>query len=570
MKDDITFRMDGEKMSKNRYFFGGELKSAMKTKTTRESKENRKSRKTAVDIFLEDQGPYSRKLYGPPPATQESGSGPENMKQKTTKTRPRSQEALLNSSSASNGALAENPIQEGDDGVLKKGLLWQQRDKLFSRWKERYFILTKDYFHCFKKATSRITEMGGFIFKLKLTEVETIELLDKRGYLTICISLIKDGKIYLRRPEGIRDWFTALQNNIYECKRRRKFWVKRQVTDSANIEHWLLARQKLSGYTYSSGSSPNILDSSSNGVDSNNKISDEVDNDNSNNNNKMQNHHHPPPSGPRAVSRSAMVKAVVASESLEQPENHGVDKPVKNVCLVDTPQIFPSGNAMTTRAVIESTSGSSNEYNVAPNHPKGINRMSLVNELISREKSEHHQHQQTCQESTEEGAMSSSSSIMAESSAKSNSARSSMQSTTASNSSSSSSGMTPTNDNNNNSTRLDDSSNDSGHNSMNTNSSDSQSDGTNSGGEEKSTNTSKSLPSSKSLNNTIKITNSGHSMKIHVDGGNFTTNNGKRMVEVDVDQILKPNVGERPALLPRPPSSLTKPSIMKYRGKQTS
>ena len=53
-----------------------------------------------------------------------------------------------------------------DQGVLKKGLLWQQRDKLFSRWKERYFILTKDYFHCFKKATSRITEMGGFIFKV--------------------------------------------------------------------------------------------------------------------------------------------------------------------------------------------------------------------------------------------------------------------------------------------------------------------------------------------------------------------------------------------------------------------
>ena len=59
-----------------------------------------------------------------------------------------------------------------DDGVLKKGLLWQQRDKLFSRWKERYFILTKDYFHCFKKATSRITEMGGFIFKvMKMLDV---------------------------------------------------------------------------------------------------------------------------------------------------------------------------------------------------------------------------------------------------------------------------------------------------------------------------------------------------------------------------------------------------------------
>ena len=50
-----------------------------------------------------------------------------------------------------------------------------------------------------------------FILQLKLTEVETIELLDKRGYLTICINLLKDGKIYLRRPEGIREWFAALQ-----------------------------------------------------------------------------------------------------------------------------------------------------------------------------------------------------------------------------------------------------------------------------------------------------------------------------------------------------------------------
>ena len=49
---------------------------------------------------------------------------------------------------------------------------------------------------------------------LKLTEVDRIELLDKRGYLTVCISLLKDGKIYLRRPEGIREWFTALQVNI--------------------------------------------------------------------------------------------------------------------------------------------------------------------------------------------------------------------------------------------------------------------------------------------------------------------------------------------------------------------
>lgn len=54
---------------------------------------------------------------------------------------------------------------------LKKGILWQQRDKIFSRWKERFFVLTKDYLQCFKKGTSRITEMGGFIYGIRLNEV---------------------------------------------------------------------------------------------------------------------------------------------------------------------------------------------------------------------------------------------------------------------------------------------------------------------------------------------------------------------------------------------------------------
>lgn len=70
---------------------------------------------------------------------------------------------------------------EGEDKTatpLRKGLLWQQRDKLFSQWKERYFILTPDYLQCFKKGSSKITEiMGEFIFKvrskLSMPEIET-------------------------------------------------------------------------------------------------------------------------------------------------------------------------------------------------------------------------------------------------------------------------------------------------------------------------------------------------------------------------------------------------------------
>ncbi len=66
----------------------------------------------------------------------------------------------------------------------KKGLLWQQRDKLFSRWKERYFILTKDYFNCFKRTTSKMTEMGTFIFKVFIlsSSVLALQILTVRRY----------------------------------------------------------------------------------------------------------------------------------------------------------------------------------------------------------------------------------------------------------------------------------------------------------------------------------------------------------------------------------------------------
>ena len=47
-----------------------------------------------------------------------------------------------------------------------------------------------------------------------MAEIDTVELLDKRGYLTICIAMLKEGKIYLRRPEGIREWYAALEVNI--------------------------------------------------------------------------------------------------------------------------------------------------------------------------------------------------------------------------------------------------------------------------------------------------------------------------------------------------------------------
>jgi hypothetical protein len=47
-------------------------------------------------------------------------------------------------------------------------------------------------------------------------QVEAVELMDKRGYLTISLTVAGDGKMLLRKPEGIREWFEALKVRKYD------------------------------------------------------------------------------------------------------------------------------------------------------------------------------------------------------------------------------------------------------------------------------------------------------------------------------------------------------------------
>ncbi|XP_059086329.1 uncharacterized protein LOC131883019 isoform X2 [Tigriopus californicus] len=159
----------------------------------------------------------------------------------------------------------------GGGTCIKKGLMWQQRDRLFSRWKERYFVLSKDYLQCYKRGSSRISEMGGFIFKIKLAEIEDVELLDKRGYLTVSLTVAKEGKVLLRKPEGIREWFEALKTCSTDCRNRsmkstEEFWNRKkfQAPDREDLDHWLLARQRIGiQYNYQDvGSNPPSLNTS--------------------------------------------------------------------------------------------------------------------------------------------------------------------------------------------------------------------------------------------------------------------------------------------------------------------
>jgi len=58
----------------------------------------------------------------------------------------------------------------GNDATLRKGVMWVQQEKLFSRWKERFIILTSSYLHIFKKSTSRLSDMGTFVNKVSRAE----------------------------------------------------------------------------------------------------------------------------------------------------------------------------------------------------------------------------------------------------------------------------------------------------------------------------------------------------------------------------------------------------------------
>ncbi|KAK7580419.1 hypothetical protein V9T40_001048 [Parthenolecanium corni] len=145
--------------------------------------------------------------------------------------------------------------------ALKKGLLWQQRERLFSRWKERYFILTRDYLHCFKRSSSseKISNMGQFIFKVKLVEVEKVEWVNKKSYSTVALVLQdRDYRILLRTNDGLEDWFELLEECTMTSKERRKalhkfgnntnLWSTTissnnyKFNNSNNIDNWLLSR----------------------------------------------------------------------------------------------------------------------------------------------------------------------------------------------------------------------------------------------------------------------------------------------------------------------------------------
>ena len=122
---DVIFKYKGEKYSKNDYFLGNSENLLNNSETS----QRERGRKTPFEMFLEDDGPYSRKLYGPVTSEQPEPRQfhkSEKVTMKNIFSKPSEFQAQYCSKS-------EHDLTKGLSAV-KKGILWQQRDKLFSRY----------------------------------------------------------------------------------------------------------------------------------------------------------------------------------------------------------------------------------------------------------------------------------------------------------------------------------------------------------------------------------------------------------------------------------------------------
>ena len=50
--------------------------------------------------------------------------------------------------------------------AIMRGLMWIHQEKMFSKWKEKFLVVTKDYIQIYKKGSVEGTQMGDFQFQV--------------------------------------------------------------------------------------------------------------------------------------------------------------------------------------------------------------------------------------------------------------------------------------------------------------------------------------------------------------------------------------------------------------------
>lgn len=138
--------------------------------------------------------------------------------------------------SATDSRTSSKVLSGGETGsgsmVVMRGLLWVQQDRIFCRWKERFVVLTTHYLQLFRKGRDRLSEMGDFLYKVRLSTLVSVTLEERRGSLTLVVGL-KEGRLVMRRTEGIREWQRGLQRlSGGRMERTEGFWAKLESGDT--------------------------------------------------------------------------------------------------------------------------------------------------------------------------------------------------------------------------------------------------------------------------------------------------------------------------------------------------
>jgi len=149
-------------------------------------------------------------------------------------------------------ARKRTPSFSNNNFPLHRSLMWVQKGKLLSRWKERFIVITEEYIQCFKKGLAQLSQMGDFLFQFAMKDVKSVSLVDRRGYLTVVLEIEGDAGLVVRKPEGLRDWYNLIQKAVKESKARvmlstEQFWNKKTEDQT---EDWLVTRRTTPGASY--------------------------------------------------------------------------------------------------------------------------------------------------------------------------------------------------------------------------------------------------------------------------------------------------------------------------------
>ena len=93
-----------------------------------------------------------------------------------------------------------------------------------------------------------------FICQIRLSEIESLKLEERKGYLTLVLVTSRDSRLLLRKTEGIKDWQRSIDQQLVKERQKQRemqstseFWSRRQFSDcqTSAASQWLLVRDNI-------------------------------------------------------------------------------------------------------------------------------------------------------------------------------------------------------------------------------------------------------------------------------------------------------------------------------------